>query len=168
MSTDTYGEGLQNIHTDRVALPFCHCRLRAKKPLPASYPRSTETQGDRLKRRRLDLGLSGKVAAQRLGVCAETLKNWESGRTRPVIHHLPTIRRFLGESVEPIDDLPLGARFRACRARFGYSQWELAQRLGIDESTVASWENGEHRPSRLKARQVRWRIKQLCSEDEDG
>lgn len=168
MSTDTYGEDLQNIHTDRVALPFCHRRLRAKKPFPASYPRSAETPGDRLKRHRLDLGLSAKAAAQRLGVHADTLKNWEMGRTRPVIHHLPTIRQFLGDSVEPIDDLPLGARLRACRERFGCSQRELARRLGIDESTVASWESGEHRPSRLKARQVRWRIKQLCSDGGDS
>lgn len=168
MSTDTYGEDLQNIHTDRVALPFCHRRLRAPKPLPAAYPRSAETQGDRLKRRRLDLGLSGKAAAQRLGVHADTLKNWESGRTRPVIRHRPTIRRFLGESLEPIEELPLGARLRACREQFGWTQQELARRLGIDEGTVASWERGEHRPNRLKARQVGWRLKRLCIDGGDS
>lgn len=38
-------------------------------------------------------------------------------------------------------------RLRACRKILGFSQAHLAKALGVDESTVACWETGRHRPT---------------------
>src|SRR5712691_8111311 len=46
------------------ALPFCHVRLQAQKPLAAAYPRELWTLGDRVRKRRLDLGLRQKDVAR--------------------------------------------------------------------------------------------------------
>ena len=48
-----------------------------------------------MKKRRLELALSQKQAADRLGVTSFTVLNWEKGRTEPSITSYPAIVRFL-------------------------------------------------------------------------
>jgi transcriptional regulator with XRE-family HTH domain len=55
-----------------------------------------KTLGNRLKRRRLALGLFQREVAKALGVRAETVRNWERGKTIPQSRFLPLIRRLLG------------------------------------------------------------------------
>jgi ribosome-binding protein aMBF1 (putative translation factor) len=78
-------------------LPFCHVRLRGQKPLPASYPKELKTLGDRIRMRRLDLGLRQRDVAQLLGVHVTTVTNWEVGRSEPATRHVPTVSSFLGD-----------------------------------------------------------------------
>jgi magnesium chelatase family protein len=80
---------------DRVAflLPGLSVALRQLKPEYASI-----AGGDlpsRLRRRRYELGLFQKEAAQRLGVTADTYLNWEKGRSRPPRPYGPAIEGFL-------------------------------------------------------------------------
>ncbi|HEY6295278.1 MAG TPA: helix-turn-helix transcriptional regulator, partial [Streptosporangiaceae bacterium] len=48
---------------------------------------------------------------------------------------------------EPLDAVPLAARLRLLRTRFGLSQEQLARRLGVSFATVNRWESGRSRPS---------------------
>jgi DNA-binding transcriptional regulator YiaG len=77
-------------------LPFCGVTLRGRKPLPEAYPREIKTVGDRIHKRRLDLGLRQRDIAQLLGVHVSTVTNWEVGRSEPALRHPPGLFGFLG------------------------------------------------------------------------
>jgi len=82
-------------------LPFCHVTLRGQKPLPAAYPKALRTIGDRLRRRRLELGLLQRDVAARLGVNKTTVYNWERKRTAPAPRIRPAVVAFLGHEPSP-------------------------------------------------------------------
>ncbi len=88
---------------DIPALPFCHVRLRAQKPLPPAHPRELRTLGDHLRKRRLDLGLLQSEVAERLAVDETTIYNWERHRTQPARQLVPRILRFVGYTPRPRD-----------------------------------------------------------------
>jgi DNA-binding XRE family transcriptional regulator len=71
----------QCIHTP--ALPFCHLELKAKKPKESGYPREIKTLVDKLKTKRLDLGLKQRELAMLLSVSVDTINYWENNRVRP-------------------------------------------------------------------------------------
>jgi DNA-binding XRE family transcriptional regulator len=52
--------------------------------------------GEHLRKRRIDLGLTQKEAAQRIGADQWTVINWEQGRTKPAVRFVPRILAFLG------------------------------------------------------------------------
>jgi transcriptional regulator with XRE-family HTH domain len=127
------------------ALPFCHVRLSGPKPLPKAYPKHLKTLGDHLRKRRLDLGLLQKDVAEQLGVDTASIGNWESNEIRPMVHCLPGIIAFLGHYPLPEAGDLIG-EFKRLRHSLGLTQEQLAGKLGIDESTVASWKRGENTP----------------------
>ena len=128
-------------------MPFCHIQLTARKPLPPAYPRELNTLGDRLRKRRLDLALLQRQMAERLGVGAMTVCNWETNRTSPQLRFIPRIIIFLG--YDPYDTPPqaLGRRIIATRRRLGLTQRRLAGLLDIDPGTLGRWERGKSSPS---------------------
>jgi len=75
-------------------LPFCRVIWKGQKPRPG-YPESPQTLGERLTKRRMDLGLSQARLATALGVDVDTLRNWERGRTHPAARCRSRIARFL-------------------------------------------------------------------------
>jgi transcriptional regulator with XRE-family HTH domain len=133
------------------ALPFCHLAFQAKKPLSAAYPRELRTLGDHLRKRRLDLALTQKDMAVRLGANEASVWNWEKNRSSPALRFVPRIVEFLGYTPDDTKPESLGQRIVAFRRLRGLTQKGLAQRLGVNPSTIASWERGEHRPSRRLA-----------------
>jgi len=110
-----------------VALPFCDVTLSAKKPPEKAYPKTLETIGDHIRKRRLDLGLFQKEVAVTIGVDTCTVTNWERGHSEPELRLIPSIIGFLG--YEPTSDLPatLGERIKQYRILKGISQKELAR-----------------------------------------
>ena len=80
---------------DIPALPFFHFEIKAKKPKCSAYPATLDALGDRLKARRLDLGLLQKELAAILDVTAETVCYWENGHVEPCKQHETKIRLFL-------------------------------------------------------------------------
>jgi transcriptional regulator with XRE-family HTH domain len=104
------------------------------------------TIGDHLRKRRLDLGLVQREAAERLGVDHCTITNWELNRAKPALRFLPRILRFLGDIPFP-PGRSLPERLRVRRRNLELSQGELARRLEVDESTLARWERGTRWPS---------------------
>jgi DNA-binding XRE family transcriptional regulator len=76
-------------------LTFCQVTISASKP-KENYPRSLQTLGDHLKKRRLDLGLLKREVAAVLGVCPETITLWEENQTTIEVRYIPRIMDFLG------------------------------------------------------------------------
>jgi len=73
-------------------VPFCHFRIKAQKPKDSRYPAKLKTIGDRLRAKRLDLGLHQKDVATIIGVTVDTICYWENGRVKPSAQWLPKIR----------------------------------------------------------------------------
>jgi transcriptional regulator with XRE-family HTH domain len=99
-----------------------------------------------LKSRRLDLGLRQKDLARRLGTSLFNIWNWERNVTGPSLRFLPRIVKFLGYSPLDASDLTLGQQILTYRRFHGLRQEDLARQLGVDPSTLASWEKGSHDP----------------------
>ena len=75
-------------------MQFVPIRLKARKPKEANF--EPQTLGQHLRRRRLELGLTQKQAAQRLGANPWTVLNWEKEHTVPPFEAMPSILRWLG------------------------------------------------------------------------
>jgi DNA-binding transcriptional regulator YiaG len=131
--------------TSTHALPFCHIRLSGPKPLRKAYPKALKTLGDYLRKKRLDLGLLQKEVADQLGVDTASICNWESNEVQPMVHCLPGIFAFLGHNPLPEAGDLIG-KLKRLRGTLGPTQEKLAQKLGIDESTVAGWERRDNMP----------------------
>src|ERR1700731_2837268 len=115
--------------------------------MPKPYPKALKTLGDHIRKRRLVLGLLQKQVAEQIGVDTASIVNWESNKIQPMVHCLPGILAFLGHNPLPEADDLIG-KLKRLRATMGLTQEQLAQKLGIDESTIAGWERGENTPVR--------------------
>jgi len=80
-----------------------------------------------------------------MGVGPASIGNWESNEVQPMVHCLPGIIAFLGHNPLPEAGDLIG-KLKRLRGTLGLSQEQLAQKLGIDESTVAGWERGDNMP----------------------
>ena len=128
------------------ALPFCHVELRAQKPKSEHYPKEINTLGDHLRARRLDLELLQKQVAEQIGVNGATITNWERNESTPIVRYMPAINRFLGYDPTPAAST-LPERLAAIRRELGLTQRKMAERLGVDPSTLQGWEAGDHHPT---------------------
>jgi DNA-binding transcriptional regulator YiaG len=70
--------------------------LRCKRPNTLAYPTELKTNGDHLRKVRLDRQLSQNQASTILGVSIETVANWELKRSKPRILYQIRINDFLG------------------------------------------------------------------------
>jgi DNA-binding XRE family transcriptional regulator len=70
--------------------------LKAQKPKHADYPKELLTIGDRIRAKRLELGLLQKEVAKIIGVCEDTITYWETNRTKPNKKCMQLIVEFLG------------------------------------------------------------------------
>ena len=128
------------------ALPFCHVRLVAMRPLPAAYPKALTTWGDHIRKRRLDLGLLQKDVAKQFGVSQDAVFNWESHRAIPDVQCIPQIINFLGYCPwKPFDSF--GEKLTLWRETLGLSRKHLAIKLNLDKATLLRWETNQRRPS---------------------
>lgn len=112
--------------------------------------------GEHIKKRRLDLGLLLRDAAEEMGVSLWTVINWESGETTPPVWYGPRIIKFLDYDPMP-EAASLPGEVWKLRWRLGLTQKELAEKLGVGEGAVGDWEKGRCRPSR----ELRERFEQL-------
>jgi DNA-binding XRE family transcriptional regulator len=60
-------------------MPLTLKALRAK-----DYSENPQTLGEHLKKRRRELGLLQREAAERMGILTETYGNWEKDKSKPV------------------------------------------------------------------------------------
>jgi len=104
--------------------------------------------GDHIRERRLDLDLQKKQLARQLGVDETTIHNWEDRGIAPAIRFMPRILDFLGyDPTYASAPESLAETIKAHRTKLGLSQKRMAVSVGIDQSTLAGWERGDHRPT---------------------
>ena len=136
-------------HTLTFALPFCHLTLKAKKPVHREkYPDICRTWGDHIKTRRLDLKLTKRQLSLNLNVSDITIYLWEKNKVKPSLAQIPKIIEFLGRDPFENETENFGDKIREYRRVHGLSQKNLARQLGVDQSTLAGWERGEHHPNK--------------------
>lgn len=111
-------------------LPFCNIVLRAQKPILEGYSAKVKTFGERIRRRRLDLGLKQDDVAKMLGVSRTSVAYWERNVSFPSLGVMPQLAEFVGYN--PYGDLlKLEAPERIATARniLGLTQKEAAKKL---------------------------------------
>jgi len=118
--------------------------LKARIP-KRGYPFILRQIGDHIRKRRLDLCLSQHQAAERLGVEASTVHNWEVKGTPPSTRYVPAVVSFLEYNPWPAPCGTLPERLRATRILRGLSQRATAEAIGIDKHTVWGWEKGRRK-----------------------
>ena len=134
-------------------MPFCHLSLQGRRPPPKGYPTELLSLGDHIRAKRLDLGLYQKQAADLIGVSESNIWNWENNRCQPEIRFVPGIIDFLGYAPYT-PKLSFPEWLKMARAASGLTQEQLAQALGVDESTVLKWERGRNRPTQKSLQRI--------------
>ena len=72
--------------------------LDVKFPSEMIFPKeeNNTTLGEKIKHKRLELRLTQKELAERLGITAETVSDWEQGSHKPVGSSLEKLKDFMG------------------------------------------------------------------------
>jgi DNA-binding transcriptional regulator YiaG len=96
----------------------------------------------------MQLGLYQRQLADLLGVTVSCIWNWENNAAEPATRCLPIIFRFLGYNPLPKPS-SLAEKIVRFRHTLGLTQEALSRKLGVDESTIAHWEQGRGRPTSL-------------------
>jgi len=121
-------------------LQFTHVSLKSLILKP--YDFEPISLGDHIRKKRLQLGLFQREAAQQLGVNPWTILNWEKGRTEPPIASIPAIVQFLGYDPFP-EPKTTPQHLVARRRETGWSIREAAEAVGVDPGTWGNWERGQ-------------------------
>ncbi len=130
-----------------------------KQILIDGYPKEIKSLGDLIRKTRMDHGLEIKELGMTLGVDECTVTNWELRGFYPTgvnlrrvvefidAHQSESIPRkimwslcFAKNSSYPQNVQSLGDKIRATRMENFMSIKQLAQKLGVNESTIANWE----------------------------
>ena len=135
-------------------MPFCHARLK-RQWRPAGYPCVLRHLGDHIRKRRIDLGLQLKEAANLLGAHPTSVANWEKGKRAPAVVQWPKILEFLEYDPRPKEE-SVGERLKRHREGHGWSQPEAAARLGVSSSVLWRWEIGQRQPKGKYLAKVYW------------
>jgi transcriptional regulator with XRE-family HTH domain len=114
----------------------------------------------RLRAERAARGMTQAAAVKILDVPQATYAGWETGRSTPGVLFFPSLARFLGIAECDIATLcatpfvvdttgwpPFGQFVGARRQELRLSRPDLADALGVSQSTVVSWELGYRVPS---------------------
>lgn len=129
-----------------LALPCLRLLKSHAKLLPTSYLINPNTIDEHIKKSRMDLGLFQRDIAQLWNVTEETITNWENGYSEPQIVYYPCIAVFLGYEWWRFDTSTLSGRTQDYRYRNGLSAKRLGQSLGVNMTTIRSWELEESVP----------------------
>jgi transcriptional regulator with XRE-family HTH domain len=133
------------------ALPKCHYVIKINKPpsrvsTTRSYQSFPITLGDYLRKRRLDLGLRQKDVAAIIQTTVCSIRNWENNLHQPYLQAIPAIINFTGFC--PYDpNLAFHQKLIIWRSVNGIRQREMADLIGVDQSTLAKWEQGKRTPN---------------------
>gem|GEM_PF-1171112 len=104
---------------------------------------------EKLRRTRVAAGLSRPELAERIGADASIVKSWETRGVRPTVSNLSRVADALGLSVGDLyqPDATTEGSLADLRIAAGLNQRELAQQLGVSQSSVTRWEGGRARPT---------------------
>jgi transcriptional regulator with XRE-family HTH domain len=99
-----------------------------------------------LRRRRLDLGISQRKLAERLGVSKRSIQTWERNQVKPSRTLALELRGYLQLPVPP-HPTALAGRLMAFRKARRLTHEAMARLLGVHTSTVIRWETGKASPT---------------------
>lgn len=133
---------------------YPHYRLVVPRPIipPKGYPVESQTLGEHLRKRRLDLGLLQIEVAAMIGVSENTVWNWEHG-TESELKHIPAIIAFLGYVLWecPRDTLGRLAHFKKIKGLFFQ---RLGPLMGRDPKQLSDWLSGRNAPIEKNRRKI--------------
>ena len=122
---------------------------------------SDEFDTSRLAELKNELNLTREQLAELLGVTANTVWNWETGRTTPFPENRKKIREL---EQNPPDDIPEptkrpgrefdGSRLTEFKKKHDLKQSELATLLDVSNATVWSWQTGRTTPTKKNIEKV--------------
>lgn len=110
------------------------------------YVENPTTIGEKIRNRRLELGLYQAEVARKLQVSEDCLCYWENGRNAPRLYQYPSIIAFLGYYPFEHETETFGGKIKRFKYEHGFSNEKLAKVLGLDEGTVTNWERNKHLP----------------------
>jgi DNA-binding XRE family transcriptional regulator len=137
-------------------VPFCRQTPLTLKALRArDYSETPQTLGEHLKKRRRELGLLQREAAERMGVSTDTVVNWEKDKSKPVAAQFRPVVAFLGYDPTPASST-LAGRLAAKQRSLGASLAQIARHLGWDPGSlrrylVGTWRISPDRQEALEA-----------------
>jgi DNA-binding XRE family transcriptional regulator len=137
-------------------VPFCRqTPLTLKARRSKDYSQNPQTLGEHLKKRRRELGLLQREAAERILIKRDTYVNWETGKTEPVAAQFRPVVEFLGYDPAPTPTT-LGERLEAKQRSLGASFSQVARHLGWDPGSLRRYLDGTWRisPDRQLALEV--------------
>ena len=137
-----FQNGVKREHNIIPALPFYDMKFQV--PNSSRLIKNPQRLADHLKNQRIKLNLIQKDVAKIFNVSTDTITNWENNRGLPQINFYPKLIEFLGLFPFEIDTSTLQGKMKEYRYINGLSQKKLGEILGVDASTVGSWEKGEH------------------------
>jgi transcriptional regulator with XRE-family HTH domain len=123
-------------------VPFCRQTPLTLKALRAKdYSQNPQNLGEHLKKRRRELGLLQREAAERMGIQRDTYVNWETGKTEPVTVQFRPLVEFLGYDPTPVPKT-LAERLEGKRRELGVTFEQAAKYLGWDPGSLTRYLNG--------------------------
>ena len=132
--------------------------------IPSKRIENPQLIGEHIKNRRMQLKLFQSDVAKIFDVCEDSITGWETGRSVPQIQYYPKLIEFLGYNPFPFETETLGGKIKKYRIEHGLSHKKFGEKIGVDASTVGSWEENEHAPNRGKKKILEelFNQKELC------
>ena len=125
-----------------------------------------EVNGSRIFSERLRRHMTIRDVADRIGVAARTVRDWERGALNPGPTYRKLLRKWLLEGDADSLTIPhpltkpfecdIGGVLKERRRELDMTQNELAKRLGVLRETIGRWENGEVPHMKYAVRIVEW------------
>ena len=94
----------------------------------------------------MDLHLLQKDVAALFGVSEESVTNWEQDHSVLQVRYYPKLIAFLGYYPFPENTETIGGRIAKYRYSHGLSYKGMGKLIGVDGSTICSWENHQTSP----------------------
>ena len=141
-------------HKGIPALPFSALATTVRKPLGNSYIDNPTTIGELLRNRRLELHLRQNDVAELFKVSEDCITYWENNRFEPQIRHASKVINFLGYDPYKINIETFGGKIKQYRVTHGLSHKEMGKFLGVNASTVGSWERNKNSPQNKTLRKL--------------
>lgn len=121
------------------------------------------TIGEKIRKTRIEKGLTQKQLADRMGVTQSHVWQYENGLVKPSDKQIKKFSDALGISVNELlsaeesnktenksSTMTVGERIREIRQKAGLTQKQLADRMGVTPSHIGQYERGLRKPSNEK------------------
>ena len=129
-----------------VALGSLKVAVEREKPGSSIKVSESDPIGRHILKRRLERGMLQRQLAEVLGVCEDSITGWENGHSLPQISIYPRLIVFLGYVPFATAIDTIGKRIKYYRMTKGLSYKRMGKLVGVDASTVGSWENEKFLP----------------------